>query len=207
MTLATVLGPPPVPTAPRGHTGRVLVDIGRSVPRMLAFAVTAAVIAVGYTLLLPFEFTQRLGWQNWQFLTAAQFAWSLVLGLGMAFVLTVQAYAMRRIAASRSGALTGVALIGSLLPSFLCCTPIIPTLLAFVGLSTVSLYGATGAFQHFFATYQTEFLISSLLLLIFSGWWALRRVAQSVCWAEAGCAIELSEGAGEVLAPSRAEAR
>ena len=172
---------------------------------MIGFAVTATVITIGYTLLLPFEFTQRLGWRNWQFLTSAQLAWSVVLGLGMAFVLTVQVYAMRRIAANRSGALTGVALVGSLLPSFLCCTPVIPTLLAFIGLSTVSVYGTTGTLQHFFATHQTDFFIGSLALLAVSGWWGLRRVAQSTCW-DTGCAVEPPAGPAEVPAPSRAVA-
>lgn len=166
-------------------------------PRRFGFALTAAVITVGYTLLLPFEFTQRFGWRNWQFLTGQQLAWSLVLGIGMAFVLSVQVYAMRRIAAGRTGTLTGVALVGSLLPSFLCCTPIIPTLLAFIGLSTVSVYGTTGTLQHFFATHQTQFFLASLALLALSGWWGLRQVARSTCWTDDGCAVPQATADGD----------
>lgn len=169
---------------------RVVLDAFGSWPSRVGFALTAALVTVGYTLLLPFEFTQRFGWRNWDFLTGRLLAWSVVLGVGMAFVLTVQVYAMRRIAAGRGGALTGLALVGSLLPSFLCCTPIIPTLLAFIGLSTVSVYGTTGTLQHFFATHQTQFFFASLALLAVSGWWGVRRVARSTCWSGDGCAVE-----------------
>lgn len=189
MSLATSASSPQAPAQPRFPTARVVGEVFRSRVRVTGFTVTAAAITIGYTLLLPFQFTQRFGWRNWRFLTGQQLAWSIVLGLGMAFVLTVQVYAMRRIAAGRTGTLTGIALVGSLLPSFLCCTPIIPTLLAFIGLSTVSVYGTTGTLQHFFAIHQTQFFVGSLVLLAFSGWWGLRRVVRSTCWTDDGCAI------------------
>lgn len=169
------------------RTVRLAADVLGSWPRRVGFVLAAALITGGYTLLLPFEYTQRLGWRNWQFLTGRQLAWSIVLGLGMAFVLTVQAYAMRQIAAGRHGTLTGLALLGGLLPSFLCCTPIIPTLLAFIGISTVTVYGTTGTLQHFFAVYQTDFFLASLALLTLSGWWALRRLARATCWTDEQC--------------------
>lgn len=174
---------------PRPRLRQVAVDVVRSWPRRITFLALAAAVTVGYTLLLPFEFTQRFGLRNWQFLTTRQLLWSIVLGLGMGFVLTLQVYAMRRIAAARSGTLTGVALVGSLLPSFLCCTPVIPTLLAFIGLSTVSVYGTTGTLQHFFAVHQTDFFIASLVLLAGSAWWGLSRVARSSCWSDDGCVV------------------
>jgi len=138
----------------------------------------AAAVTFLYTILLPFAYTQRFELANWNYLDAYLLAWAIVLGLGMAFVVSVQVYAMRRIAAARvaSGAVGGLAFVGSLLPSFLCCTPIIPTVLAFVGVSGIGLYGTTGTLQHFFAVHQTEFLSASLVLLLVTGWWGLHKV-------------------------------
>jgi hypothetical protein len=160
--------------------------------RLAGFAMVAAAVTFLYTILLPFDYTQRFELANWNYLDAYLLAWAIVLGLGMGFVVSVQVYAMRRIAAARvaSGAVGGLAFVGSLLPSFLCCTPIIPTLLAFVGVSGVGLYGTTGTLQHFFAVHQTEFLSASLVLLLVTGWWGLHKVARAACLSEEGCAIE-----------------
>jgi len=160
--------------------------------RRLALVVLGALVALGYSLLLPFDFTQRLELANWDFITVAQAVWSVVLGAGMGLVLVVQAYAMRRVARAKAatGAVGGVAFVASLLPSFLCCTPFIPTLLAFVGLSGLSLYSTTGAIQHVFATYQGAFLAGSLALLLLTTWWGLHKVATAACLGAAGCDVD-----------------
>ncbi len=173
-------------TAP--STWQVLRGLAASRVQMAVFVLLAVAVTLLYTLLLPFEFTQRLSFANWQFLTAPLAAWSVALGMGMAFVLTVQFSAVRRLAATRSTKGTGVALLASLLPGFLCCTPIIPTVLAFGGLSALSLYHTTGTLQYFFAVHQTAFLAGSLALLALTGWWALHRVARAQCLAGA-CAV------------------
>ncbi|MDA8360174.1 MAG: hypothetical protein M0Z95_28620 [Actinomycetota bacterium] len=181
--------------------GEVLGSPGR----IAGFLVTSGVVAFFYTLLLPFNYTQRFEFANWNYLNAYLLAWAIVLGLAMGLVLSIQIYAMRRIAAARAaaGAAGGVAFVVSLLPSFLCCTPIVPSLLAFVGVSGVGLYSTTGTLQHFFAVHQTEFLSASLVLLGLMSWWGLRKVARSQCLTEDGCAVETLEAApGEEAAAS-----
>lgn len=159
----------------------VVVQILRSPSSQILFVVLAVVIGALYTIFLPFEFTQRFSFANWNYLDPYLAAWSIVLGIGMSSVLVLQIYAMRRVRSMQPGTLSGLAFIGSILPSFLCCTPIIPTLLAFIGLSTVSIYGTTGALQHFFAVNQTAFLSGSALLLAISGWWSIRSIAKAEC--------------------------
>ncbi|MFC0081542.1 hypothetical protein ACFFRE_05190 [Aciditerrimonas ferrireducens] len=162
--------------------------------RRLAAIVASALVALAYTLLLPFDFTQRLSLANWDYLTTYQAAWSVALGLGMGLVIVIQVYAMRRIARARAatGAASGVAFVVSLLPSFLCCTPFVPSVLAFVGVSGLSLYSTTGAVQHFFALHQTELLSASLALLLATGLWGLWKLATAPCLDACGC--ELPEG-------------
>jgi hypothetical protein len=182
----------------RMRAPRALAEVLGTPGRIVTFLVTAGLVAFFYTLLLPFDYTQRFELANWNYLNAYLLVWAIVLGLAMGLVLSVQVYAMRRIAAARAatGAAGGVAFVASLLPSFLCCTPIIPSILAFVGVSGVGLYTTTGTLQHFFAVHQTEFLSASLVLLALMCWWGLRKVARSQCFTEDGCDVEMAEGEG-----------
>lgn len=180
----------------RGALGGALVEVLGSPGRLAGFAGMTAVVALLYTILLPFDYTQRFELANWDYLSVDLIVWAVVLGSGMALVVSVQVYAMRRVARARAAAGTagGIAFVASLLPSFLCCTPIIPSFLAFVGVSGIGLYDTTGTVQHFFAVHQTEFLAASLAVLVLAGWWGLRKVATAACLSEEGCETEsLSE--------------
>lgn len=187
------------PPASRRSSWAVSREMFASPRRRYGFAITAAVVIVGYTILLPFDYTQRFSPANWRYLTAGMATWSVTLGLGLAFVLTVQVFAMRRVAAARtrSAAAGGLAFVASLLPSFLCCSPLVPTLLAVLGVSATGALGATGSLsvQYFFATHQTAFLAGSLILLIVTGWWGLRRVARAGCRDPAGCGTSCTPAA------------
>ncbi|GAC1322791.1 MAG: hypothetical protein NVSMB13_01740 [Mycobacteriales bacterium] len=165
----------------------------------VVFVALAAAISAAYTVLLPFAFTQRLSLANWQFLTGRLLAFAGALGIGMALVLTVQIYAVRRAAAARragGSALSGLALAVSLLPTFLCCTPVIPTMLATAGLSAVSVYSTTGTLQRFFGAHQSAFLVASLALLALTSLWGLRRVAAASCLDGTGCATDSPHSEG-----------
>lgn len=187
---------------PLAHTGRTvstptagsaLRSVAASTGNRVVFAALAVAITAAYSVTLPFAFTQRLSLHNWQFLTARLLGFAIALGVGMAFLLTVQVHAFRAAAAVRraSGdtALSGAALLVSLLPTFLCCTPVIPTVLAALGLSAISVYGTTRTLQWFFEIHQTAFITASLGLLALTAWWSLRRVAHASCLNETGCEI------------------
>lgn len=190
----------------RGRPVRELVgDLVRCRGCWLVFAAVAAGVTLLYTLLLPFAFTQRLSFANWRYLTGGLLAWSLLLGAGMGFVAAVQAYAVRRLAASRpsdrSVTVGGIALLGGVLPSLLCCSPIVPTALGLLGVSTVGAFRLTGDLQYFFASHETDFLLGSLALVLLSGWWGLRQTARSGCLTGEACpagapGAGTSEGAG-----------
>jgi len=193
-------GVAPVTTAANARTrlraSRALAEVLGTPGRIAGFLVASGVVALFYSLLLPFDYTQRFEFANWDYLDAYLLTWAIVLGLAMGLLLSVQVYAMRRIAAARaaSGAAGGVAFVASLLPSFLCCTPIVPSILAFVGVSGAGLFSTTGTLQHFFAVHQTEFLAASLVLLAFMCWWGLRKVARSQCFTYDACQVETTSG-------------
>ena len=191
---APVTSPTPVALARRPFSptaGSVLRAVATDRVNVLLFAVLTVVVTAGYSLMLPFAFTQRLSLRNWQFLTPRLVAFAIALGVGMAFLLTVQVHAFRRAAAARRAtgdkALSGFALLVSLLPTFLCCTPVIPTVLATFGLSAISVYSTTRSLQRFFETHQSAFIAASLGLLALTSWWSLRRVARAECLSDTGC--------------------
>jgi hypothetical protein len=173
----------------RARTLKALGEVLGSPGRFAAFLVVASVVGLFYTLLLPFEYTERLEVANWGYLDAYLLAWSVVLGLAMGLVVSVQVYSVRKVAQARAArsAAGGAVFVASLMPSLFCCTPVIPSLLAFVGVSGAGLYTTTGTLQHFFATHQTEFLAASLSLFVLMGWWGLRRVASAACTSDEGC--------------------
>ena len=51
------------------------------------------------------------------------------------------------------------AMHSSLSPAGICCTPIVPSLLALAGASTPQIFGLTGRIQGFFATYELPILV------------------------------------------------
>ncbi len=101
----------------------------------IVFAAVAAVAGFGYSVLLPFDYTQRVSFVNWQYFGPRYAAFTVAFALGLAWVVMLQVHAMRRIARNatagrpRRGGPAGVlAAVVSLLPSLLCCSPVVPTL-------------------------------------------------------------------------------
>lgn len=153
----------------------------------LLFLVLATLVAFLYSILLPFGFTQRLSLDNWHYLDAEQIGFSFAFGLLIGWIVTLQVYAVRRLARGRGQTLTFGAIVGSLLPSMLCCTPVVPTVLAVFGLSTVSIYGLSGRIQSFFALHERSIMLASLLLLVCSALWSMRKMRTASCMTEGDC--------------------
>jgi hypothetical protein len=152
----------------------------------LAVAVALAV-ALLYSIVLPYSFTQRLSTANWRYLTAEQAWFAAGLGLLTAVVVTLQVHATRVAVRGRGRGLTAVGLAGSVLPSLLCCTPVVPTLLALAGVSATTIFATSGRIQGFFALNATAFLAGGMVLLAVSAAWTARVIATAACAAESGC--------------------
>jgi|BEDMetMinimDraft_2_1075160.scaffolds.fasta_scaffold19718_2 hypothetical protein len=148
-----------------------------------AFAAAGAAATLAYSLLLPFAYTQRLGLANWRFLDGRLLAFALGFGLVLGWIAALQVVAARRVhdlAGPRAGGVLGAVAVG-LLPNLLCCTPVIPTLLALAGTSALGVYSRSGVWQSFFARHETAFLGASLALLTALALWSGRRVAEAAC--------------------------
>src|SRR5260370_819796 len=116
---------------------------------------------------------------NWQYFGSRYAAYTAGFALGLAWVVTVQVHAMRRIARNatagrpRRGGLAGaLAAVVSLLPSLLCCSPVVPTLVGLIGLPAATQLQTTGTITYFFATRQDWLLGGALARPAARGPWA-----------------------------------
>jgi hypothetical protein len=161
----------------------------------LVFAVTTLLVGLGYSLLLPFASTQRISFANWDYLDARYVLFSVAFALGLGWLVTLQVHAARRIAsnaagdqpAGRTGPLGAFAAVISVLPSLLCCSPILPTLIGLIGLSATTRLTTTVQLQHFFATKENLLLAGALGLLLLSGLWSMRKLSRATCLTDECC--------------------
>ncbi len=190
-------------TAPRPWRA-VTREVARDRTDQMVFAVVAAGAGLGYSVLLPFDYTQRISLANWQYFGPRYAAFTAAFALGLAWVVTLQVHAMRTIARTaassgrpRRGGLGGtLAAAVSLLPSFLCCSPIVPTLVSLIGLPVATQLRTTGTITYFFATRQDWLLAGALAVLAASGAWSVRKLARAACLAQDGCpACDTAAGA------------
>lgn len=170
-------------------TPSVLREFCRDHVNQLVFVVVATAVGLGYSILLPFAFTQRMSLRNWHYLDARFVAFSAAFGLAMGWIITAQIFAIRRVTRQRGGALAGTGAFIALLASMLCCTPIVPTILGFAGLSGISLAHTSGRVQYFFATKENLILAASLGLLVIAAVWSTSRIVRAAC-VDGSCTVD-----------------
>jgi hypothetical protein len=83
-------------------------------------------------------------------------------------------------AAGGPGQAGTAAAVAGLLPSLLCCSPIMPTLAGLAGLPAATRLEATGTITYFFAARQDWLLGGALGLLAASGAWPVRKLARAL---------------------------
>jgi hypothetical protein len=170
-------------------------EVARDRADQMVFAAVAIGAGLGYSVLLPFDYTQRISLANWQYFGPRYAAFTAAFALGLAWVATLQVHAMRKIARTaassgrpRRGGLGGaLAAAVSLLPSFLCCSPVVPTLVSLIGLPVATQLRTTGTITYFFATRQDWLLAGALVVLAASGAWSVRKLARAACLAQDCC--------------------
>ena len=150
------------------------------------FAATATLVTLVYTILLPFQYTQRLSVANWRYLDGELAIFSLLFGLLLAWLLTANVYSLRALARRSNSSASLGAVLGSLLPSLLCCTPAVPTVLGVVGISSIGIYEWSGRIQSFFARWELYFLLASAGILLASALWTSRLIWTAACLRDSG---------------------
>ncbi len=122
-----------------------------------------------YLFTLPAVYTGGVvGLISLRYLTAELVFFSVALAGFLSLTLSLNIYAFRASIRGRGAGLSLGAMVASLLPTSVCCTSLVPSLLAVLGASTPQIFGLTGRIQGFFATYETAFLGGALLLVLVS---------------------------------------
>ncbi len=88
---------------------------------------------------------------------------SITISFLLSLVITINIYAYRIRAKTSKGFSLG-SIIGAILPSSLCCTSIIPSIMALVGFSTPFIVGNTGKIQSVFAIYGPAFIAAGAFI-------------------------------------------
>jgi hypothetical protein len=165
-----------------------LAQAARTLSYQLLFTAVAVVAGFAYSLLLPFEYTQRLSFTNWDYLGPRLGAFSVAYGLSFGAVVTLQVYAANQLARrSRGRGVTAtLGVLASLASCLACCSPLVPSFLAVLGVSGISLLTTSAPIERFVGTEQNLLLGGGLLTLVLTAAWGARRVVRASCLVKAG---------------------
>ena len=136
--------------------------------RYLALGIFASALTL-YAFTLPAVYTGGvIGLISLRYLNAELLFFVVSLAALLSLALTLNIYSFRASIRRRSGGLGLVGALSSLLPATICCTPVVPMLLAILGATTPQIFGLTGRIQGLFATYEPLILTFALVLLLLS---------------------------------------
>jgi hypothetical protein len=156
-----------------------LAFAGRARIRSLTITlVLGSLLAAFYLVMLPSSAVGGFSLLALHYLTPLLALAAIVLGYG--FALTVAINASAFVQRSRSSGMLGAGgLLAAILPGSLCCTSVVPSLLAALGASTPTILGTTGKIQSVFANYESAFIGASVAAVVLSIVLAARNHAQS----------------------------
>ena len=133
-----------------------------------------------YLFTLPATYTGGVvGLISLRYLNTELIFFSIALAGFLSLTLSLNIFAFRASVLGRGRKLGVGAILASLLPSSVCCTSLVPSLLAVLGASTPQIFGLTGRIQGIFATYEIAFLGAALVLVVFSLRLAAKNILQS----------------------------
>lgn len=131
-----------------------------------------------YLVMLPSSAVGGFSLVALQYLTPPLALAAAVLGYGFALTLAINASALAQ--RSRAAGAVGLGgLIAAALPGSLCCTSVIPSLLAAFGASIPTVLGTTGKIASVFAVYENAFIAVSIAGVVISIVLAARSGASS----------------------------
>lgn len=134
-----------------------------------------------YLFTLPATFTGgRVGLVSLRFLTPRLTVLAVVMAALLAVILPFILYLVRRGRRARTASTASGVAIGILAP-ILCCSPLLPIALGFVGGVFPLLGGAGMGLQGFIATHETGFFAAAIVLLIYALYQNARKVCEDAC--------------------------
>ncbi len=144
------------------------------------FAFSSVIVTIIYAYLLSFSslnlgnVPRILGISIYEILVSA------LLGIMFSLVLAMSAFSIKR--NMKSSEKIGIgALIASIIPSSLCCTALVPSVLSIAGASTATIIGVTGKIQGPFATLEPVFIIAAIVIMFFGIIQSSKKIYSGCC--------------------------
>ena len=130
-----------------------------------------------YLFVLPATYTGGyVGWISLQYLTWSEGIIAFVLALLMGLLVPFIIFSYRMGGGTRKASTAG-GLLASLITPFLCCTPVIPSVMAVIAGILPAVSGSAGLYiQAFIATHELEIYLAAILLLILALYQNARQV-------------------------------
>jgi hypothetical protein len=145
-----------------------LAFAGRARIRSLTITlVLGSLLTAFYLVMLPSSAVGGLAFVAVHYLTPLLALAAIVLGYGFALTVAINVSSFTQ--RSRAAGVVGVGgLLAAVLPGSLCCTSVVPSLLAALGASTPTILGTTGKIQSVFANYESAFIGASVAAVVLS---------------------------------------
>ncbi|MCW1302601.1 MAG: hypothetical protein QXX36_03175 [Candidatus Rehaiarchaeum fermentans] len=106
---------------------------------------------------------------------------SIIISFLISLLVTLTVYSYK-IKVKNNNKFAVASIITTILPGSLCCTSVIPSILALIGFSTSFLVGNTGKIQSIFSVYGPLFIVVGAVI----GWIGLTQITKDI---SAGCNI------------------
>jgi hypothetical protein len=131
-----------------------------------------------YLVMLPSSAVGGFSLVALRYLTPGLALAAAALGYGFALTIAINVSALTQ--RSRAAGVVGIGgLLAATLPGSLCCTSVIPSLLAAFGASVPTILGTTGKIASVFAVYESAFIAASIAGVVLSIVLAARSSAAS----------------------------
>jgi hypothetical protein len=144
------------------------------------FVIASVLVTVVYAYLLSFSSLNLGNVPRILGISVYEVLVSLLLGTMFSLILTMSAFSIKRNLKSSERMGIG-ALIASIIPSSLCCTALVPSLLSIAGASTATIIGVTGKIQGPFASLEPVFIIAAIVIMFFGIVQSSKRIYAGCC--------------------------
>jgi len=147
---------------------------------LLGGILTFFIFLLLYLFTLPATYTGgRIGLVSLKMLTPELGIFSFVMAFLVGLILPMSVYSFKsNMKIKKSGA---GGFFVSILPSLLCCSPLIPSIAALFAASSPAAFGVGGAIQGFIAVNEIYILIGAVALLLFSFVQTAKSITQCIC--------------------------
>ena len=149
-----------------GYESNVIKIVFADRQYVLLLVSLSIILTAIYLVLLPSLPNETISFRFIRFITPLQVLFSILFGSILGLIITLNIYATRLKIKTSKAVLTTAAT--STLINVLCCTPLIPSILIFLGASTPILFAYSPPIQSFFEQNYTYFYIASFFIFFAS---------------------------------------